>query len=83
MISDILKERGVRSATGTGEPLGYGVSAHVRQDGNDRFVFIENYSDVSATVPLGRKMNDLISGEETDVCKLDAYGLGIFKYSEE
>ena len=83
VISGIVKERGVRTATGTLDPLGYGVSAHVREDGNDRYVFVENYSDVPATVPLGRKMTDLISGKETDVSNLDAYGLGIFKYSEE
>ncbi|MBR4336599.1 MAG: beta-galactosidase trimerization domain-containing protein, partial [Clostridia bacterium] len=83
VISGIIKERGVRTATGTVDPLGYGVSAHVREDGGDRYVFVENYSDVPVTVPLGRKMTDLISDNETDVSSLDAYGLGIFKYSEE
>ena len=83
MISGIIKERGFRTATGTVDPLGYGVSAHLREDGDDRYVFVENYSDVPATIPLGRKMTDLIAGKETDVAKLDAYGLGIFKYSEK
>ena len=83
VISEIIKERGVKTATGTVDPLGYGVSAHVREDGSDRYVFVENYSDVPVTVPLGRKMTDMIADKETDVTKLDAYGLGIFKYSEE
>ncbi|MBO4356327.1 MAG: beta-galactosidase [Clostridia bacterium] len=83
VISEIIEKLGIRSATGAKEPLGFAISAHERTDGKTKYVFVENYSGNDVSVPLGRAMLDMINDTETDVCRLEAFGLGIFKYEEQ
>ncbi len=82
VISEIINELEIRSALRSRANLGFGVSAHERYDGNIRYVFTENYSDVPVTISLGRTMRDMINDFDTDTVTLAPYGLGIFKYEE-
>ena len=56
------------------------MSAHSRTDGENTYIFIENYSEQpSPTVPLGRAVTDMLTGESVTEVSLDAYGFGICK----
>ena len=60
--------------------LPHGITAHSRTDGDNIYVFVENYSGTETeTVTLGRKMKDLLTGEERENVTLKPYGFGIFK----
>jgi len=80
VLSDLIRECGVVSAVDTEQALPHYVTAHSRTDGEHTYVFVENYGDEpAAPVKLRGKMLDLLSGEITDTCTLDAYGFGIYK----
>ena len=73
----ILQQKVQANAEGK---LPHGVTAHSRTDGENTYVFVENYSATeTATVELGRQMRDLLTGEITDRCTLEPYSFGIFK----
>ena len=73
----ILQQKVRANAEGV---LPHGVTAHSRTDGENTYVFVENYSATeTAKVQLGRQMRDLLTGEITDRCTLEPYSFGIFK----
>ena len=60
--------------------LPHGVTAHSRTDGEHRYIFLENYSGTeSARVRLNGAMQDMRTGEMTNLCDLPPYGFGIYK----
>lgn len=59
--------------------LPYGVTAHSRTDGDHTYVFVENYTQETVEVALNGVMENLLTGEKCDACRLSGYGYGIFK----
>jgi beta-galactosidase len=77
IFEDLLKDLGIE---GNASGLSHGVTAHSRTDGEHRYIFVENYNgEAVPAVRLPGVMTDLLTGEKTDCCHLDAYGYGIFK----
>ena len=78
VLEALLKQQKVKANVESVLP--HGVTAHSRTDGENVYVFVENYSATeTATVELGRQMRDLLTGEITDRCTLEPYSFGIFK----
>ena len=78
VISRLLAELEIHSPVTGG--LTHGVTAHSRTDGENTYLFLENYSPTeTAEVVLHGKLLDMLSGEETDTCTLKPYSFGIFK----
>ncbi len=53
LVETVLKKLGIEGTLGGTSPLPYGVSAHERADGEDRYIFIGNYTSEEKTVDLG------------------------------
>lgn len=80
VISYLIEKSGVSSCVDVSGTLPHGVTAHSRTDGENTYVFVENYSDKeTATVKLKGKMLDMLSREVTDECVLSPYSFAIFK----
>ena len=78
VLEALLKQQKVKA--NVGGVLPHGVTAHSRTDGENVYVFVENYSATdTADVRLWGKMVDMLTGEETENCTLPPYGFGIFK----
>ena len=78
MLSGLLEELDIQSPLAGG--LTHGVTAHSRTDGENTYLFLENYSPTeTAQVTLRGQMLDLLTGEPTGKCTLKPYGFGIFK----
>ena len=78
VISRLLAELEIHSPVAGG--LTHGVTAHSRTDGENTYLFLENYSPTeTAEITLRGTMLDMLSGEETDTCTLKPYSFGIFK----
>ena len=74
----LLRDLQIKSPIPT--PLPHLVSAHVREDGDIRYLFVENYSDQAVqALPLGRDWLDMESGKVSDTVCLDAFDVKIFK----
>ena len=56
LLADVLASLGIEGPIG--KPP-YGVSTHLRTDGERDFVFVENYNDTERTVPIGAGFRDL------------------------
>lgn len=82
VMEQLLAQCGVRSNVADG--LTHGVTAHSRTDGEHTYVFVENYmASQAAPVKLHRPMMDMLTGQVTEKCILDAYGFGIYKSINE
>lgn len=80
VIGALIRELGILSAVDTDAPLPHCVTAHSRTNGEEQFVFVENYSgEDTVTVSLRCEMEDMLTGERAASCKLPPYGYGIFK----
>ena len=78
IFDQLLKELGIE---GNVSVLPHGVTAHSRTDGQHQYLFVENYNQEEApVVTFPHTMTDLLTGEETAVCRLPGYGFGIYKY---
>ncbi|MBQ9783591.1 MAG: beta-galactosidase [Clostridia bacterium] len=74
----ILKELDIQSPIPT--PLPALVTAHVREDGDIRYLFVENYSDTPVTeLPLGGTWQDMESGRVADTVSLNAFDVKVLK----
>ena len=74
----ILKELDIQSPLPT--PLPALVTAHVREDGDIRYLFVENYSDTPVTeLPLGGTWQDMESGNVADTVNLNAFDVKVLK----
>ena len=79
-LTKLCEELEIRSCVDTVDALPHGVTAHSRTDGEHTYVFVENYNDHEvAPVLLRSEMENLLTGEQTQVCTLGSYGYGIFK----
>lgn len=80
IFTELIRELEIRSAVETNGALPHGVTAHTRTDGEHTYVFVENYSDRdSASVSLGKPMQNLLTGDVESESVLEPYGFGIFK----
>ena len=81
LVSALSAELSLPRALGTSLPRG--VTASVRTDGENSFVFLQNFGDAPAELTLGAedgKLTDPQTGEEvTGTVRLDAYGVRILK----
>ncbi|MBO4216750.1 MAG: beta-galactosidase [Clostridia bacterium] len=77
VISRIISELGIKSNTPCGA-LRYGVTLHSRTDGENEYIFVENYSDAEADVPVF-EAEDMLTGEIKTSVSLPAYGFAILK----
>ena len=79
VISDLLKAAGIHSLVAE-EKLPHGVTAHSRTDGENTYLFVENYSAQNpADIRLNGPMTDLLTGETVTTCHLEPFGFGILK----
>jgi beta-galactosidase GanA len=70
----------IHSAVNRSGALPHGVSAHSRTDGENTYIFVENYMDTpTPTISLHAPMTDLLTGEETCSVTLPPYGFAILK----
>ena len=61
----------------------HGVTAQTRTDGENTYVFLQNYSPApSEPVTLRQPMTDLITGETVKEATLEPYGFRILKTKE-
>lgn len=66
-----------RSFDGELPPL---VSAHSREDGEHKYVFVENYSDKQVKLKTGTVYENVLTGEqESGIVDVDGYGVKLFK----
>jgi beta-galactosidase len=80
VLEQVIREHNIRSVLETTPPLPHGVTAHSRTDGENTYIFLENYSGTEThTVPLPQPMLDLLTDTVTDTCQLSPYGFCIFK----
>ena len=78
VLEALLKQQKVKA--NVDGVLPHGITAHSRTDGETAYVFVENYSATeTATVQLGREMQDMLTGEKTESVMLTPYSFGIFK----
>lgn len=79
-IASLLLESLDMDVPVTEESLSHGVTVHSRTDGENRFVFVENYSaEQTARVTFREDMENLLTGETQSGCELLPYGFGIFR----
>ena len=73
----LIRSRGIHANLPA--PLPHGVTAHSRTDGEHTYLFVENYSTETVTVPLHKSMTDLLTGASAAQLTLGAYGCGILR----
>lgn len=82
MLDQLIQEHGILSVVETDGVLPHGVTAQSRTDGENIYVFVQNYSDTqTATVKLRSKMHDMLSGDFTDTCVLQPYSFRVYRLS--
>lgn len=57
-----------------------GVTAHTRQADGNTYLFVENYNDQDAQLPLGRTCTNLETNEQQDYVNLAPFSAQVFKY---
>ena len=61
-------------------PLPHGVTAHTRTDGENVYLFVENYSGrKGATLSLGKPMENLLTGRMEQTIVVPPYSFSIYK----
>lgn len=76
-LTRILTDLGIKPLLSADLPEG--VVATAREDGDTKYIFVQNYSDKDVTVPLDSECTDLESGEKTDTASLSAFDVKVFK----
>ncbi|MFP4017246.1 MAG: beta-galactosidase [Halanaerobiales bacterium] len=71
----IIKETGLESVLNTDLP--YGVTAQLRTDGENDYIFVMNFSDEKKEIVLDETYQSLISGGRIENLKLEPYGVDI------
>ena len=80
ILEQLIPELDLSSPLGTTGKLPQGITAHSRTDGENTYVFLENYLDQPAPeIPLPHPMTDLLTGETVSACTLGGYGYAILK----
>lgn len=60
--------------------LPYGLTAHTRTDGENEYLFVENYSENEIKdIDLGGKFVNMLDGKTYEKFDIDGFGFGIFK----
>ena len=77
MAEKILDELGIKSTLQGDLPKG--VCAHKRECEDTEYLFVQNYSALSAKVCVGEGYVDMESGKAVDKVLLDAYDVKILK----
>ncbi len=78
MLDLLVKELGLPEAIPT--PLPDMVSAHMREDGDTKYLFVENYSgNEIKDLALGKLWKNMETGEVSDRVDLDKFDVKIFK----
>ena len=78
ILDGLVSELGLEEAIPT--PLPAMVSAHIREDGDNRYLFVENYSGKPVRgLSLGGKWKNMESGETAESVDLDIFDVKIFK----
>lgn len=78
VLSAIIKELDLHGALDTVFP--FGVTAHHRGDGENDYLFLENYNDTAIDpIPLDGTYTDLESGESCTAVTLEAYDVRILR----
>lgn len=81
LLSDISEELNLyKNPPSSKDGLPFGVTAHTRTDGENRFLFVENYSeDEVKDISLNGNYEDMLGGGEVTKISLPAYGFAILK----
>lgn len=81
VLAELCRECGISQVIPTDyAPLPRGMSAHSRTDGENTYIFVENYSEETAPpLRLGREVTDMLSGRRVTEVTLPPYGFGIYK----
>ncbi|MCA0754833.1 beta-galactosidase [Paenibacillus sp. N4] len=81
LLAALVSEAGIKRVLESELP--YGVTAQLRTDGTNDYVFVSNFSNKDVTVPLdGRNYADLLTGDpEGAALELSAYSCRILKRS--
>lgn len=81
VLAELCRECGISQVIPTDyAPLPHGMSAHSRTDGENTYIFVENYSEeVAPPLRLGREVTDMLSGRRVTEVTLPPYGFGIYK----
>jgi len=78
VCGDILAELNVLPTLPEAPP--HNVTAHLREDGDDQYLFVQNYSDAPIQgLPLRGEWKDMESGEKLCAVDLDAFDIRILK----
>ena len=75
----ICAELSIRSVLPCMKDLPYGVTAHARTDGENTYLFVENYTDKEVCVTLENECMNMESGEIEKNATLSAYDVRIYK----
>ena len=59
--------------------LPFGVTATERTDGENRYLFVQNYSGTPLTLPLDKEYFDMEAKEKVTALSLNAYDMKIIK----
>ena len=78
VFEQLLSRVGVKANLAA--PLPHGVTAHTRTDGENTYLFLENYSGKKgATIHLSEVMEDMLTGRTEKAAVLPPYSFAIFK----
>ncbi len=77
ILTRLLSEAGI--CGNVPAPLAHGVTAHSRTDGTYTYLFVENYREEAADVPLHTAMWDLCDGTIRERVQLPPYGFAILR----
>ena len=77
VCGEILEELSIRAPIDT--PLPELCTVHERNDGEKRYLFVENYSGKETVIPLGGTWTDMESGDRVDSVSLNKYDVRILK----
>lgn len=79
ILDRLLPELGIHSLLDA-KRLPHGVTAHSRTDGENTYIFVENYAaDNPAEVKLRCAMQNMLTGATEDCCTLPPYGFAVYK----
>lgn len=78
IVGELKLKRGIPSGE---DGLPFAVSAHTRTDGENVYLFVENYSENTVeNIALGGVYEDMLNGGQAESVTLAPYGFAIFKY---
>lgn len=76
----IVKELKIPTALPKPQTLPLGVTAHIREDEENEYLFLQNFSENRAeNISLGKTYEDMLTGEKISVASLDGYSCRVLK----